>query len=159
GEYRGLRYQAYVVNGFNANGFTASEGVRDGHQGAQLALGHDWGLAARVDYGMPFLYKYRISADAAVSFYHSHADQGQTQFEGIDGDDIPVTMLEADLRLRTRGLELRGQIASVWIGGTHRLNRALADAAAAEMKEFDGPVAHQLLGGYIEAGYNVLTPL
>jgi hypothetical protein len=159
GEWRGVRYQAYVVNGFNANGFTASSGLRDGHQEAQLALGHDWGLAARVEHAFPWLYRYGISADAGVSFYYSHADQGQPQFRGSEGDTVPVTIVDGDLRLRTRGLELRAEIASVWISGNHRLNRALADAAMAAMQEFDGPVAHQLLGGYVELGYNVLQPL
>ena len=159
GEWRGLRYQAYVVNGFNANGFTASAGLRDGHQEAQLALGHDWGVAARVEHAFPWLYRYGISADAGVSFYYSHADQGQPQFRGSDGDDIPVTMVDGDLRARTRGLELRAEVASVFIGGTHRLNRALAAAALAAMQNFDGPVARQLLGGYVELGYNVLQPL
>jgi hypothetical protein len=158
GEWRGLRYQAYVVNGFNANGFTASSGVREGHQEAQLALGHDWGLSARVEHAFPWLYRYGISADAGVSFYYSHADQGQPQFKGPDGDSIPVTMIDGDLRARSRGLELRAEIATVFIGGTHRLNRALADAAATVGATFDGPVAHQLLGGYVELGYNVLQP-
>src|SRR5439155_27274265 len=91
GDVRGLRYQAYVINGFKANGFTAANGVRDGHQEAALAFGHDWGLIARVDYGLPFLYKHRISADAGMSFYHAHADQGQAMFKGSDGDSVPVT--------------------------------------------------------------------
>jgi hypothetical protein len=159
GEYRQVRYQLYVVNGFNANGFTASSGLREGHQEAQLALGHDWGVAARVEHAFPWLYRYGISADAGVSFYYSHADQGQPQFKGSDGDDVPVTMLDGDLRLHTRGFEMRAEIASVWIGGIHRLNRALADAAMMAMEPFDGPVARQLLGGYLEAGYNVLHPL
>ncbi|MDB4970145.1 MAG: hypothetical protein JWN44_5834 [Myxococcales bacterium] len=159
GDVRGLRYQAYVINGFKANGFTASNGVRDGHQEAALALGHDWGLIARADYGLPFLYKYRITADVGASFYYSHADQGQALFKGAEGDSVPVTMLDVDLRLRTRGLEFRGELATAWIGGIHRLNRALADAALAAMTTFEGPVAHQLIGGYVELGYNVLHPL
>lgn len=159
GEYRQVRYQAYVVNGFDANGFTASSGLREGHQEAQLALGHDWGLAARVEHAFPWLLRHGISANAGVSFYYSHADQGQPQFKGSEGDDVPVTMLDADLRLHTRGFEARAEIASVWIGGIHRLNRALADAAAMTMEPLDGPVARQLLGGYVELGYNVLHPL
>ena len=158
GGWRGLRWQAYVVNGFDANGFTASSGLREGHQEAQLALGHDWGFVGRLDYGLPSLYRLGISADLGAAFYYAHADQGQPQFKGSEGDDVPVTLFEADLRLRTRGLELRGEIASVWIGGIHRLNRALADAAVMAMEDFDGPVAHQLLGGYVELGYNVLHP-
>jgi hypothetical protein len=159
GDFRGLRYQAYVINGFKANGFTASNGVREGHQEAALAFGHDWGLIARADYSFPFLYKYRITANAGVSFYFSHADQGQDMFKGVDGDDVPVTMLEGDLRLRSRGIELRAELATTWIGGIHRLNRALADQAAADMTTFEGPVAHQLIGGYLEVGYDVLHPL
>jgi hypothetical protein len=159
GEVAGLRYQAYAVNGFNASGFSASLGLREGHQEAQLALGRDWGIAARVDYLLPFLYKYRVSADVGVFFYYAHADQGQAKFRGPGGDAIPVTMVEADARLRTRGLELRAEIASVFIGGVHRLNLALANDAAAAMEPFDGPVARQLLGGYLELGYDVLHPL
>jgi hypothetical protein len=158
GEWRGLRYQAYAVNGFNANGFTATNGLRDGHQEAQLALGRDWGIVARLEYGLPTLYRLGISSNVGVSTYYAHADQKQPQFQGVDGSDIPVSLLEADLRARFKGVELRGEIASVWIGGTHRLNRALA-AAATPTQPFDGPVAHQLFGGYVELGYNVLHEL
>jgi hypothetical protein len=159
GEYKQIRYQAYVVNGFNADGFTASGGLRDGHQEAQLALGRDWGIVARVEHAFPWLLKYGVSADAGIGFYFANADQGQPQFVGSEGDNVPVTIVEGDLRARTRGLELRAEIASVWIGGIHRLNRGLQEIHAAAMEPFDGPVAHQLIGGYIEAGYNVLQPL
>jgi hypothetical protein len=71
---------------------------------------------------------------------------------------VPVTLVEADLRLRTRGFELRGEIASVWIGGIHRLNRGLQQIAANDMTTFEGPVSHELFGGYVEAGYDVLHP-
>jgi hypothetical protein len=162
GEWRSLRYQAYAVNGFNATGFTASNGLRDGHQEAQLALGHDWGLVARLDYPFPWLYRFGISSNAGVSFYYSRADQGQDVFKSAGGDtSIPVTLVEGDLRLRTRGLELRAEIASVWIGGSHRLNRGLETLAARQNPPttVDGPVADQLLGGYVELGYNVLHRL
>jgi hypothetical protein len=153
GGWRGLRWQAYAVNGFNAKGFTASEGIRDGHQEAQLALGHDWGVVARVDW-QPLL-----GLTGGMSFYHSHADQGQPEFRGSDGSSVPVTLVEADVRGRWRGLEARGEIASIWIAGTRRLNRALAGEALANGVEFDGPVGYQLLGGYVEVGYNVLQEL
>jgi hypothetical protein len=158
GEWRGLRYQAYAVNGFNATGFSASTGLRDGHQEAQLALGRDWGVVLRADYLLPFLYRAGISADLGASFYWSNADQGQAAFQGSQGTTVPVTLVEADLRAKTRGLELRAEIASVWIGGIHRLNRGLADLAAMNMTPFAGPVSHQLIGGYVELGYDVLHP-
>jgi hypothetical protein len=154
GEWRGFRYQAYAVNGFNAAGFTASSGLRDGHQEAQLAFGHDWGIVARVDYFWPFLLSRQVSANAGVSYYFANADQGQPQFNG----HISVNLAEADLRLKTRGFEFRAEIASVWIGAPHRLNAGL-QAMAPFGTAVDGPVAHQLLGGYLEAGYNVLDRL
>jgi hypothetical protein len=154
GEWRGLRYQAYAVNGFNAKGFTASAGLHDGHQEAQLAIGKDWGIVARVEYFFPFLLSRQVSANFGMSYYFANADQGAAEL----GGNIPVHLLEADLRLQTRGAELRAEIASVWIGGIHRLNAAL-QAAAPFGEPPDGPVAHQLLGGYVEVGYNVLHRL
>jgi hypothetical protein len=169
GELKGLRYQLYVVNGFNAKGFTAAGGLHEGHQEAQLALGHDWGVVARADYPFPMLYRFGVSADLGASFYYSHADQGQAMFKGSQGDDVPVTLAEGDLRLKWRGAELRAELAEVWIGGIHRLNHALEAAASmqaamqtammAEMPHRYYPVSHRLWGGYVEAGYNVLGPL
>ncbi|HZS36407.1 MAG TPA: hypothetical protein VFF06_06260 [Polyangia bacterium] len=150
GGWRSLRWQLYAVNGFNATGFTASAGLRDGHQEAQLALGHDWGVVGRVDWA-PLL-----GTNVGVSFYRANADQGQAQFRGSDGSTVPVSLVEADARGRWRGLEGRAEIASVWIGGGRRLNRALAAAALLANEPWDGPVGAQLLGGYVELGYDVL---
>ena len=147
GGWRWLRYQAYVVNGFNATGFTAAAGLRDGHQEAQLALGHDWGAVARVDL------EPTLGADIGASFYYANADQGQAIFKG---NHVSVMLAEADARWRWRGLEARGEFASVWIGGAGTLDDVLK-AQATLAQPFQGPVAHQLLGGYVEVGYNVLN--
>ncbi len=147
-----FRYQLYVVNGLKASGFNAVTGLRDGRQEAQLALGHDWGVVGRVDWS-PWL-----PANVGAALYYSNAAQGQARFRGSDGDDVPVTVAEADASLRFRGFEARAEVASVWIGGIHRLNRALAAAATMD-NPFEGPVSHQLLGAYVEAGYNLLSPL
>ncbi len=148
GAYGWLRYQLYVVNGFNATGFSAASGLRDGHQEAQLALGHDWGAVGRVDL-LPVL-----GTDVGASFYYANADQGQAVFKG---DRISVGLVEADARWRWRGLEARGEVASVWIGGTDRLNQVLAAGRQLDQPP-QGPVARQLLGGYVEVGYDVLHP-
>ncbi len=150
GGWRTLRWQLYAVNGFDAKGFTGSSGLRDGHQEAQLALGHDWGVVGRIDW-QPLL-----GTDTGVSFYRANADQGQAIFRGAEGSTVPVTLVEADARGKWRGLEARFEIASVWIGGTRRLNRALAMQALLANQPFDGPVGYQLFGTYVEVGYNVL---
>lgn len=152
GGFHALRYQLYVVNGLKASGFNARGGLHDGRQEAQLALGRDWGVVGRVDWS-PWL-----AANLGASLYYSNAAQGQARFRGSDGDDVPVTVAEGDATLRFRGLEARAEVASVWIGGIHRLNRGLQAAATME-KPFEGPVSHRLFGAYVELGYNLLSPL
>jgi hypothetical protein len=105
-------------------------------------------VVARLD-ALPFL-----GADIGVSYYFANADQGQSRFNG----SVPVNIVEADARAKWRGFEARAEIASVWIGGSARVTRALV-AQAMPLGAVDGPVAHQLHGGYLEAGYNVLHPL
>ncbi len=146
-----LRYQAYAVNGLNASGFSPNDGLQQAKQEAQLALGHDWGVVARLD-AVPVL-----SLDLAASFYYSHADQGQ-QTLLPQGGNISVTIAEGDAHWKWRGIDARGEVASVWIGGAAGLDQAMR-AMGTLNKPFAGPVAQQLLGGYVEAGYNVLQQL
>lgn len=46
----GLRYQLYLVDGFNANGFSAQFGVQPGSQLGSLAYAGDFGVIGRVEY-------------------------------------------------------------------------------------------------------------
>jgi hypothetical protein len=149
GAWRWLRYQVYAVNGFNATGFSPDTGLREGHQEAQLAFGHDWGVVGRLDFE-PVL-----GANFGASFYYANADQGQPQFLG---NHISVTIAEADARWRWRGLEARAELASVWIGNAGLLSD-VQRAAGGPLGPFPGPVADQMLGGYVEVGYNVLQPV
>jgi hypothetical protein len=150
GAFGPLRYQLYVVTGFDALGFT-SDGLREGHQEGQLARAHDWGVVARVDY-TPF-----TGADVGASFYRCNSSQGNTAPE-LDGSGIPVTIVEADARVRWKGIEGRAEFANVWIGDSVKLNALLANQAFANMMMAPEPVSHQLRGGYVELGYNVLHP-
>ncbi len=137
-----LKYQAYVVTGFDAHGFTA-EGLREGHQEGQLARAHDWGLVARLDWA-PL-----AGIDVGASFYRCNSAQNDPALTAAT--DVPVTLVEADVRATWRGLSGRAEFANVWIGDADKLNAVLEDPTV-------GPVARQLRGGYVELGYNVLHP-
>lgn len=142
----GLRYQLYFVNGFNANGFTAESGVREGHQEAQLAFGGDWGAIGRLDYE-PWL---------GVVF-------GASAYGGTSGNSlrqigrVPVAMLDVDARYKRGGFTARAQLAASFIGDSHELSVALLTGS--DDQRVAGPVSSQNRGGYVEAGYDVLRLL
>jgi hypothetical protein len=139
----GLRYQLYLVNGFNANGFTAESAIREGHQEAQLARAGDVGGVLRFDYE-PLL---GLAAGASGYFGTSGNTLGATVGR------VPVTLLEADVRLKRGGFSLRGEIAVLFIGDALELNRAFMNGSEEQMAQ--GPVASQSWGAYAELGYDL----
>ena len=143
----GLRYQLYVVNGLNANGFSAEAGIREGHQEAQLANAGDFGAVARLDYE-PVL-----GTDIGVSGYG--ATSGNTLRDTVGR--VPVGLFELDVRTRWRGFTARAEGALLLIGQAGALNRALAAGTMEQMAA--GPVSSQSRGGYVEVGYDILRVL
>jgi hypothetical protein len=143
----GLRYQLYVVDGLNANGFSAGAGVREGHQEAQLASAKDFGAVGRLDYE-PIL-----GTDLGASGYWATSGNSLRAVAGR----VPVGLFELDTRTRWRGLTARAEAALLLIGDAGRLDQALA---AGSMEQMDAvPVASQSRGGYAELGYDLLHVL
>src|SRR5262249_5043135 len=124
----GLRYQLYLVNGFNANGFTAESAIREGHQEAQLAHAGDFGAVARVDYE-PF-----PGTVVGVSAYA--ATSGNTLAETVGS--VPVTMFEIDARTRRGAFSARAELAFLFIGDAAALSTALAAGTEEQMEA--GPI-------------------
>jgi len=140
----GLRYQLYVVNGFNANGFSAESSIRGGHQEAQLARAGDFGAVARLDFE-PWL-----GTNFGVSGYHATSGNSLSDTVGR----VPVSLFEVDARTSVRGFTGRAQFAATFIGDAAALNTALVAAM-----NMEGPVSAQARGGYAEAGYDLLRLL
>lgn len=139
----GLRYQLYVVNGFNANGFSAEVALKDGHQEAQLAHAADVGAILRVDY------EPALGAVFGASAYGATSGNSLTAAVG----HVPVGMFDLDARYQHRGFSARAELAVLLIGDTEALNTALASDP---MVVSAGPVAQRSQGGYAELGYDVL---
>ncbi len=68
---------------------------------------------------------------------------------------MPVGLFEVDARTRYRGFTARAEIAFLFIGDTAALNPALRRRHDPNRWR-PSPVASQLRGGYVEAGYDVL---
>lgn len=144
----GVRYQLYLINGFNANGFTAETAIREGHQEAQFAHAGDWGGVARLDW------EPRLGTIFGGSAYYATSGNSLTSTVG----KVPVSLFEADARTRIGGFTARAEVAFLFIGDAAALNIALRDATPAGEPAPD-PVASQSRGGYIEAGYDLLRVL
>jgi hypothetical protein len=140
----GISYQTYVVTSFNANGFTAGEGIGPGHQEGQLAYARDVGLVARLTYEPMLATIFGFSAYGATSGNTLRSTVGR----------VPLALVEADARTRYRGFTARAEVAFLFIGDTAALNQAFQTGTTDQMAAI--PVASQLRGGYLEVGYNVL---
>ncbi len=132
-----LRYQLFLVDGFNANGFSAQFGVQPGAQQGSLAYAGDFGVIGRIDYEPVLGTVFGVSAYGGTSGNTLTASVGK----------VPVGLFDLDARSRIGGLTLRLEVALLTIG-----DAAALDAAVTE----DGPVASVSWGGYAEAGYDLL---
>lgn len=143
----GVRYQLYLVNGFNANGFTAEAAIHDGHQEAQLAHAADVAAIARVDY------------EPVLGTVIGASAYGGTSGNSL-GDSVghvPIGLFDIDARYHHAGISARGEIAVLFVGETQALNSALA--AGTMEQAMAGPVSSRSQGGYLEVGYDMLRLL
>jgi hypothetical protein len=131
-----------MINGLNANGFTAEAGVADGHQEAMLAAARDFGAVGRLTY------EPMLATILGLSGYFATSGNSLRSTVG----NVPVGLVEVDARTRYRGFSARGEFALLFIGETGALNQALA--ANDPMASL--PVAKRLQGGYLEAGYDLM---
>jgi hypothetical protein len=138
----GLSYQLFLVNGFNAEGFTAETAVADGHQEAMLARARNFGAVGRLTY------EPTLATVLGVSGYYASSGHALPSTVG----SVPVGLFEVDARTRWRGFTARAEFALLFIGDTAALNAELAMA----MPPPSLPVASRSQGGYLEAGYDLL---
>lgn len=135
GDAGDFSYRAYLVNGFEASGFSAS-GVRGGRQKGAQALAEDFAAVARLDWqGVQGLV-------VGVAGYAGNAGQGQV------GADVSTTIYEAHLDWRWRGLGVRALWVETSIDDVAQLNNFLGLVGAQSIGE-------EQSGGYVELGYDL----
>ena len=138
---RGWRYRAYLTSPLNAAEFSAEEGIREGRQkGNRTNIGRAAGTG-RLEYvGIRGL-----TAGGSVW-------TGLSGFEFRPRLDIPVRVLEADVRYGRNRFEGRAELAQVDITDADDLNDAIARTTGVNPN-----VASTLRGGYLEAGYRLIS--
>jgi hypothetical protein len=134
----GLKYRVYLVSGLNAEGFTASSGIRGGRGHVAEQPSDSLAVVGRLEYvGLP-------GVDLGLSVYQGGANTTNNAALG----DAGVGILEADARLRLAGLDLRGVLASVNVDGADRISTFTGE-----------DVGEEMMGWYLEAAYDVLKVL
>lgn len=138
---RGWRYRLYVTAPLNAAEFSPAEGIRDGRQKGDRTNVSRPAATGRLEYVG------RRGLTAGGSFW-----VGRSGFEFRPRFDVPVRLLEADVRYARNRFEGRAQIAHVAIARAGDLNDTMMRTTGVNPN-----VARALRGGYLEASYRVIS--
>lgn len=131
----GLKYRLYLVSGLDASKFSDSTGIRGGRGKVGEAPAEDLAWVGRLEYvGFPGL-------KVGSSFYTG----GANTIKDSDLDGAAVTIAEADVLYKVKGLELKG----VYV--TNRIDEA--DKISAKTTKVIGS-EHE--GWYAEGAYHIM---
>ncbi len=155
-------YQAFVINGFNAEGFDSS-GLRGGRQKGNRALAEHLAFVARLDW-TPI-------QQLVVGGSVYHGNSGQNQVVGVTGafpsytvniPDTPTTIWEIHAQYEDHGWHLRSLFTMADLGDTADLTAALAPVGlgggTGELAAGEA-IAGEMLGVYGEIAYDVMPLL
>lgn len=152
-----LKYQAYLVNGFNGYDGTArlngKSGLRSGRQKGASSYISSPNFTGKVEfYGIRGL-NLGLSGyvgDTQSKLYNGIAKDNDAALAKADSSVVGVSMLGLDARYTRKGLQLRGQI--------YRVGLSNADAYNKFTGKKGGPLndlGSSMSGYYAEAGYNI----
>ena len=139
-----LEYRAYVLSGFDAQNFDDS-GIRDGRQQGSLSLSEDFAFVTRLDWTPEPLPGLLLGG----SFYVGNSGQNLE----VDGNDLPdarLWILEGHTQYQDGPFHARGLFAYSNLSDAGELTNVLSADP-----DFEGPVANEMLGGYVEFAYDV----
>lgn len=152
-----LKYQAYVVNGFNGYDGTAKlngkNGLRSGRQKGASSYISSPNFTGKVEYyGIRGL-NIGLSGyfgDTQSKLYNGIAKDNNDALAKADSSVVGMSMIGLDARYNVKGLQLRGQLYSVSLSNTNEYNKFTG-----KNKTTPNDLGSKMTGYYVEAGYNV----
>ena len=139
-----LSYRAYVVEGLDARGFSASGGIRDGRQNGSRSLITQPAFTARLDWSGV--------AGLLVGVSGFTGDSWQ-DFQPAGADlDPRVSIFDVHARWSWQGLDARGVYARGALDDAGELSDELGLSGSSRLGE-------SFQGMYVEAGYDILPRL
>jgi len=153
-----LRYQAYIINGFNgydgALKLDGKNGLRKGRQKGAESYISSPNFSAKVEYfgarGLNIGLSGYFGKSQSMA-YDGLDKNNKAAKESADSTTIGIAMVGLDARYSIGGLELRGQYYYSALSNTDKYN-----AYGSEGSDVLNDLGSSLMGYYIEAGYNVL---
>jgi len=137
-----VNFRAYITNGLRGAAFT-SAGLRGGRQRGSNALAANLAFSGRLDVTpVPGIF-------AGIGLYNGGSGQEQVIASG-DRLDVGTTVAEVHAQAQMRGFDLRALFARASVDDAGAASRALNLSVAT-------PIAERMQGGYVQAGYNVLS--
>jgi len=137
-----VNFRAYVTNGLRGAGFS-SAGLRGGRQKGGKALAANLAFSGRLDITpVPGIV-------AGLGLYNGGSGQEQVVLDGLRLD-VGTMVVEVHGQAQLRGFDLRALFAQASVNQAGRASRALGLPAGS-------PIAETMQGGYLQAGYNVLS--
>jgi hypothetical protein len=154
-----LRYQLYLVNGFNGydtNGVISGKGLRSGRQKGAEAYLSTPNLSGKLEYyGIRGL-NVGLSGyfgDTQSKLYNNLDTNNPGAVARADSSVVGMAMLGADFRFSRKGFQLRGQYYYT------KLNNTLAYNKFTAVSGKPNDVGTAMMGYYLEAAWNVFQPL
>lgn len=147
----GLRYQLYIVNGFNgydgSGKFNGSDGLRNGRQkGAQSYISSPI-VSGKIDYYGILGLKIGIAAYKGASqstLFNNVNIENDTLIETADSSSLGITMLGFDVRYAFKGINIKGQYIHTLLSNASEYNLFTG-----------GDIGSGLNGFYLEISYNI----
>lgn len=151
GETHGIAYRAYLVNGFDAVGGGSSDaagfgaaGLRGGRQKGSQTVAEEFAVVGRADY----VGQLGLTVGTSVYLGNSGQNRDDPLSPGarIDGRTL---IWEGHAQYKARGFDLRGLLAFADVDDAASINAAKGLTGSAS-------IGSRLVGGYLQAGYDVL---
>ncbi len=143
GEAGPFTYRGYMVNGLNAAGYSADEGIHEGSQEGSNALAENWAFTGRFDFvGVPGL-------TVGASLFTGNSGQGRFTPSGQEVHGL-TTVVDAHADWRWRGLWLRGLYAHTTIDDAALIN---------QLNNFEGDesIGKTQYGWYLQGAFDLLS--
>mgnify|MGYP006284930141 CR=1 FL=1 len=155
-----LKYQAYLVNGFNgysgSGKLNGSNGFRSGRQKGAESYISSPNFAGKVEYYGILGLNVGLSGyfgNTQSKLYDGIDKSNNTAVAMADSSVVGMSMIGLDARYTSGGLQLRGQYYLTNISNTAEYNHFTATNGNVN------DLGSSMNGFYVEAGYNVFRPL
>ena len=155
-----LKYQAYLVNGFNGYDGNANlngkNGLRKGRQKGAESFISAPNFSGKIEYygvrglniGLSGYY-----GNTQTTLYQGIGKNEEESLAKADSSIVGVSMLGLDVRYSIKGLQLRGQYYFSSLSNTNQYNFFTANNEGTP-----NDLGSSMIGYFVEAGYNIFRP-